>query len=69
MPLRISRRTVYSVGETVGIYRRKYTDGIFPSVYTDKFGDGIISVGINYRRKDSVGNSVAFLWFSGSEIT
>jgi hypothetical protein len=27
--LRISRRTVYSVGETDGIYRRKYSVGIY----------------------------------------
>jgi co-chaperonin GroES (HSP10) len=27
-----------------------------------------MSVGINYRRKFSVGNSVAFLRFSGSEL-
>ena len=37
-----------------------------PSVYTDRFGDGIISVSIYYRRKNSVSNSVAFLRFSGS---
>jgi len=48
MPLRISRRNVYSIGET------------------DRFWDGIMSVGINYRRNVSVGNSVAFLRFSGS---
>jgi len=29
MPLRISRRNVYSVGETDGIYRRTYSVGIY----------------------------------------
>jgi hypothetical protein len=48
------------------IYSDGSTDGFIPSVYTDRFGDEIISVGINYRRKDSVDNSVAFLRFSGS---
>ena len=71
MPLRISRRTVYSVGETDGnipsVYTEGITDGMIPSVYTDRVGDGIISVGINYRRKNSIGNSVAFLRFSGSD--
>jgi len=45
-----------------------YTDGIIPSVYTggitDRFWDGIISVGKNFRRKISVG----VIRFSGSEI-
>jgi len=49
------------------IFRQYITDGINPSVYTDGFGDGIISVGIHYRQKYSVGNSVTFLWFSGSD--
>jgi hypothetical protein len=40
MPLRISRRTVYSVGETDSIYRRKYSVGIYRG---------------NYRRNQSVG--------------
>jgi hypothetical protein len=70
-PLHISRQTVYPVGETVGIYRRNilsvYTDVFISSVYTDRFEDGIISVGIYYRRKNSIGNSVGFLRFSGSE--
>jgi hypothetical protein len=39
---------------------------MIPSVYTDRFWDGIMSVGINYRRNIFVGNSVAFLRFSGS---
>ena len=40
MPLHIFRRTVYLVGETVGIYRRKYSVGIYRW---------------NYRRNKSVG--------------
>jgi hypothetical protein len=40
MPLRISRRTVYAVGEIDGIYRRTYSVGIYRR---------------NYRRNDSVG--------------
>jgi hypothetical protein len=74
MSLRISRRTVYSVGKpsvyTDGhipsVYTDESTDGINLSVYTDGFGDGIVSVGIHYRRNIFVGNSVAFLRFSGS---
>ena len=49
MPLRISRRTVYSVGIYRQIWRRNYFRRY------------------KYRRKNSVGNSVAFLRFSGSE--
>jgi hypothetical protein len=39
------------------------------SVYTDKIGDEIISIGNNYRRKNSIGNSVGFRWFSGSVLS
>jgi len=74
-PLHISRQTVYPVGETVGIsdrifssvYTDRFIDGYKPSVYTDKFWDGIMFVGNYYRQKNSVGNSVGFLRFSGSE--
>jgi hypothetical protein len=48
------------------VYTDGITDRMIPSVYTDRFWDRIMSVGINYRRNFSVGNSVAFLRFSGS---
>jgi hypothetical protein len=48
---------LYIPSEIPSVYTDGSTDGINPSVYTDRFGDGIISVG----------NSVAFLRFSGSE--
>ena len=41
-------------------------DGFSLSVYTDRCWDGIMSVGKNYRRKNSVGKSVGFRRFSGS---
>jgi len=50
-------------------YTDGFADGVIPSVYTDRFWDGIISVGIYYRRKNSVGNTVAFIRFSGSDYT
>ena len=58
------KSTVYTDGNIPSVY----TDGIIPSAYTDRFWDGIMSVGINYRRNISVGNSVAFLRFSGSVL-
>jgi len=75
-PLQLSKKTVSSVGDTVGTYRwhtsSVYTDRITDSLYllvnTDRFGDGIISVCKNFRRKNSISNSVGFLWFSCSEI-
>jgi hypothetical protein len=59
---------LYTPSATPSVYTDGFADGLIPSVYTDRFWDGIIFVGINYRRKDSVGNSVAFLRFSGSVI-
>jgi hypothetical protein len=60
--------SVYTDRNIPSVYTNGFADGLISSVYTDRFWDRIISVGINYRRKDSVGNSVAFLRFSGSEI-
>ena len=59
--LQLSKKTVSSVSDTVGIYRR------YLSVNTDRFWDRIISVSKNFRWKISVGNSVGFLRFSGSD--
>jgi hypothetical protein len=59
--------TVYTDGNIPSVYTDGITDGMIPSVYTDRFWDGIMSVDINYRRNISVGNSVAFLRFSGSD--
>jgi hypothetical protein len=59
--LQLSKKTVSFVSDTVGIYRR------YLLVNTNKFWDRIISVSKNFRRKISVGNSVGFLWFSGSD--
>jgi hypothetical protein len=39
-----------------------------PSVYTDRFWDGIISVGKYYRRKNFIGNFVGFRRFSSSDM-
>jgi len=64
-----AKSSVYTDGNIPLVYTDGITDGINPSVYIDRFWDGIISVGINYRRKYSVGNSVAFLRFSGSAHT
>ena len=48
-----------------------YTDCIADrnglSVYTYKIRDEIISIGKNYKRKNSVNNSVGFRQFSGSD--
>jgi len=62
-----AKPTVYTDGNIPSVHTDGITDGMGPSVYTDRFWDEIISVGIHYRRKNSVGNSVAFLRFSGSE--
>jgi hypothetical protein len=45
-----------------------YRPSVIRSVYTDRIGDGIISIGKNYRQKKFVGNFVGFRRFSGSEI-
>jgi hypothetical protein len=44
MPLCISRRTAYSIGNTVGIYRRTYSVGIYRRCYRRSMAVGI------YRR-------------------
>jgi hypothetical protein len=52
----------------IGIYRQTYpsvytnriADGNGMSVYTDKIRDEIISIGKNYRQKNSINNSVGF---------
>jgi hypothetical protein len=62
------KSTVYTDGIFPSVIPSVYSDGNIPSVYTDRFGDGIMSVGNHYRRNISVGNSVAFLRFSGSVI-
>jgi hypothetical protein len=49
--------------------KKLYNLSVIRSVYTDRIGDGIISVGKNYRRKNSVGNFVGFRRFSGSVKT
>jgi hypothetical protein len=74
-PLHISRQTYTpSAKRSVdtdeifsSVYTNRFADGSMPSVYTDRFWDEIISVGNYYRRKNSVGNSVGFLQFSGSK--
>jgi hypothetical protein len=59
-------RSVYTNGNILSVYTDRISDGVMPSVYTDRFWDGIISVDKNYRRKNSVGNSIGFRRFSGS---
>jgi len=46
--------------------RSVYTDGRISSIYTDRVGDGIISIDKNYRWKNYVDNFVGFHQFSGS---
>ena len=65
-----AKQSVYSDGNILSVYTDHFADDFadeyMPSVYTDRFWDGIISVGNNYRQKKSVGNSFSFLRFSGS---
>jgi len=51
---------------TESLYTDRITDKYFLSVYTVRIRDEIISVGKNYRRKNSVGNSDCFCRFSSS---
>jgi hypothetical protein len=49
---------------TIATFQKKlYNPSVIRSIYTDRIGDEIMSVGKNYRRKNSVG----FRRFSGSE--
>jgi len=59
---------LYAPSAKPWVYTDGFADGLISSVYTGRFWDGIISVGNLYQLKDSVGNSVAFLRFSGSVI-
>jgi hypothetical protein len=59
-------QSVYTDELTMSVYTDRIADGYCLSVYTDRIGDGIIFVGKNYRRKNFIGNSVAFRWFSSS---
>jgi hypothetical protein len=61
--------SVYTDENIPSVYTDQITDGVMLSVYTDKIGDEIISIGNNYRRKNSIGNSVGFRWFSGSVLS
>jgi hypothetical protein len=74
MPLQLKKKGVLTVGDTVSKYRRNTSVGIYRQyrrwrirlVNIDRFGDEIISVSKNFRRKYSAGNSVGVLRFSGS---
>jgi hypothetical protein len=61
-PLQFSKK-LYNLSVIRSVYTDRkylsiYTDELTPSVYTDRIRDGIISIGKNYRRKNSVSNSV-----------
>jgi len=60
-------RSVYADGIRSSVYTDRIADENGLLVYTDKIRDEIISVSKNYRWKNSVGNSVGFHWFSGSD--
>jgi hypothetical protein len=64
-PLHISRQTVYPISETVGIYRQKYSIGIYRPCRRRVYAVGIYRQIL--RRKNSVGNFVGFLRFSGND--
>jgi hypothetical protein len=59
-------RSVYTDELTLSVYTDRIADEYCLSVYTDRIGDGIIFVGKNYRRKNFIGNYVAFRRFFGS---
>jgi hypothetical protein len=61
-------RSVYTDRIRPSVYTDRIVNGNCMSVYTDNIRDEIISVGKNYRRKNSIGNSVGFHRFSGSEF-
>jgi len=68
--LHISRQIIYPVGETVGIYWRKYSVGIYRPCRRRVYAVGMYRQILRrnyYRRKNFIGNSVGFLRFSGSE--
>jgi hypothetical protein len=65
IPRRRNRQYIPTVLPT-GCFRRYIPIDLETELFPSVIGDRIISVGIYYRRKNSVGNSVGFLRFSGS---
>jgi len=59
-------RSVYTDERILSVYTDRIADGCSLSVYSKRCWDGIITIGKNYWRKNFIGNSVGFRWFSGS---